>query len=247
MIIDKIYMINLERKKNVADKSLKKLNNLTNINDNNLFSNIQIYTAIDGQLLNLNEINNKLTLKTKYTLKEPSSYDDIRSVGEIGCYLSHTNIWKEIVDKNYTNCIIFEDDVIPNKNYDEIIKYIDNVPEDYDIAYLGWWSRKDVNNKNKNSYWLYTEDKEKSNILGLYSYIISNEGAKKLLSKAFPIDVQLDTYVSLYNNITNNFKRYLCSDQLFKADKTILGEENTHTVCNKCKFFNDMINKKEII
>lgn len=244
MIIDKIYMINLERKKHVADNSLQKLKNLTDTDENNIFSNIEIYEAIDGQLLNKNDINNNITLKAKYTLKNPSSYDDIRSVGEIGCYLSHTNIWKEIVNNNYNNCIIFEDDIIPDKNYEKIIKYIQNVPDDYDIAYLGWWTRKNMNNINKNSKWLYTINNSGiPNVLGLYAYIISNKGAKKLLSKAFPIDVQLDTYVSLYNNINNDFKRYLSKNQLFIADKTILGDENTHTVCNKCRFFNTMSKK----
>jgi len=241
MIIDKIYMINLKRKKHIADNSLEKLNNLTNYNKNNIFSNIEIYEAIDGQLLKSDYINNNLSLKAKYTIKNPNSYDDIRSVGEIGCYLSHTNIWKEIVDNNYNNCIIFEDDVIPKKNYEDIITYIEDVPDDYDIAYLGWWTRKNLNNINKNSNWLYSvNNSDKPNVLGLYAYIISNNGAKKLLSNAFPIDVQLDTYVSLYNNISKDFKRYLCQEQLFLADKTVLGDENTHTVCKKCKFFNDM-------
>lgn len=244
MIIDKIYMINLERKKHVAEKSINKLLNLTNSNEKNIFSKIEIYKAVDGQLFNKDDINNNITLKTKYTLKNPSSYDDIRSVGEIGCYLSHTNIWKNIVANNYNNCLIFEDDVIPDKNYEKIIKYIENIPDDYDIAYLGWWSRKNMNNYNKNSNWLYTDfNSEKPNVLGLYSYVISNKGAAKLLSKAFPIDVQLDTFVSLYNNMSKNFRRYLSKTQLFKADKTVLGDENTHTVCNKCRFFNNMIKK----
>lgn len=233
-------MINLKRKKHIADNSIDKLHNLTN--NNNIFNNIEIFEAVDGQLLNKNDINNELTLKTKYTLNNPSSYDDIRSYGEIGCYLSHTKIWKEIVNNNYSNCIIFEDDVIPKIDYETIIKYIDNIPSNYDIAYLGWWSRNNMNNNNKNSYWLYSnyDNVYKENVLGLYSYIISNSGAKKLLSKAFPIDVQLDTYVSLYNNVNKDFIRYLSKKQLFVADKTVLGDDNTHTVCDKCKFFQIM-------
>jgi GR25 family glycosyltransferase involved in LPS biosynthesis len=242
MIINKIYMINLKRKKHIADNSLEKLKSLTS--NDNIFSKIEIFEAVDGQLLDKNNINNELTLKAKYTLNSPSSYNDIRSYGEIGCYLSHTKIWKEIVNNNYSNCIIFEDDVIPKIDYETIVKYLENIPNDYDIAYLGWWSRKDMENINKNSYWFYSNynDLNKENVLGLYSYIISNSGAKKLLSKAFPIDVQLDTYVSLYNNINKDFKRYLSKKQLFVADKTILGDANTHTVCDKCKFFQVMNN-----
>jgi GR25 family glycosyltransferase involved in LPS biosynthesis len=238
MIINKIFMINLERKKNIAINTLQELHSLNN-NTNNIFLNIEIFNATDGHKLSNDYINNNLSIKSKYTLKNPSLYDDIRSVGEIGCYLSHTKIWQEIVDNNYENCIIFEDDVIPETDYDTILKNIDSIPEDYDIAYLGWWNRYSTKYNNKNKDWLFSNDSDlkKQNVLGLYSYIISNKGAKKLLSKAFPIDVQLDTYVSLYNNVNNDFKRYLCSTQLFKADKTILGDENTHTVCDKCRFF----------
>lgn len=240
MIIDKIYMINLKRKKDVANNSLKKLNNLTN--KDNLFSNIDIFEAIDGKLLNNDDINNNISLKSKYTLKNPSSYDDIRSVGEIGCYLSHTKIWQEIIDNNYKNCIIFEDDVIPKTNYEMIIKYLDNIPDNYDIAYLGWWNRFSFNYVNKNSYWYYTNynDRNKQNVLGLYSYVISNKGARKLLSKAFPIDIQLDSYVSLYSNVYKDFIRYLSKEKLFEADKSVLGDDNTHTKCNKCYYFHSV-------
>jgi len=236
MIINKIYMISLNRKKEIADNSIEKLLKLTK--NNNIFSNIKIFEAVDGQLLNKDQINNKLTLKAKYTLMEPNSYNDIRTFGEIGCYLSHTNIWREIVKNNYKNCIIFEDDVIPNINYETILKYLEYIPDDYDIAYLGWWSRNDINKNRGNELWSFSNDNE--NILGLYSYIISNKGANKLLSKTFPIDVQLDTFVSLYNNVNKDFKRYLSNEQLFIADKSILGEGNTHTVCEKCKFFEFM-------
>lgn len=240
MIINKIYMINLKRKKDIAINSLEKLHKLNT--NYNIFKKTQIFEAVDGQLLDKNDVNNKLTLKAKYTLKNPSSYDDIRSYGEIGCYLSHTDIWKEIVNNNYSNCIIFEDDVIPSVDYETIIKYLENIPNDFDIAYLGWWSRNEMNLDKINNNWSYIDfnSKKKENVLGLYSYIISFNGAKKLLSKAFPIDVQLDTFVSLYTNINEDFNRYLSDQQLFIADKTVLGEGNTHSVCDKCKFFQIM-------
>ena len=42
MIIDKIYMINLKRKKHIADNSLQKLISLTDVDEDNLFSNIKM-------------------------------------------------------------------------------------------------------------------------------------------------------------------------------------------------------------
>ncbi|KAK9732200.1 Glycosyltransferase family 25 (LPS biosynthesis protein) [Popillia japonica] len=33
------------------------------------------------------------------------------TMGEIGCFLSHYNIWKEIVDKEYDSILVLEDDI----------------------------------------------------------------------------------------------------------------------------------------
>lgn len=32
-------------------------------------------------------------------------------MGEIGCFLSHYNIWKDVVEKNYAEVVVFEDDL----------------------------------------------------------------------------------------------------------------------------------------
>ncbi len=136
MNIDKIYIISLKKNRERANNVIRGLNNLSGI-----FLNCSIFDAVDGSKLTQKEINNYLSIKAQYTLKKPHTYDEIRTVGEIGCYLSHYKIWEDIILNDYKNCIIFEDDAFTKENYETIMNYIETIPNDYDIAYLGWWNR----------------------------------------------------------------------------------------------------------
>jgi collagen beta-1,O-galactosyltransferase len=241
MNIDKIYIISLKKNRNRANNVIRELNKLGRI-----FLNCSIFDAVDGSMLSQKEINYCLSIKAQYSLKNPHTYDEIRTVGEIGCYLSHYKIWEDIILNNYKNCIIFEDDAYPKEKYETIMNYIDTIPNDYDIAYFGWWNRYSYDYTNENNNWLYTdkpiEKKDniynKSMILGLYSYILSNNGAKKLFTKAIPIDLQVDSFISMYNDVNKDFKRYLSKNQLFKAGVSI---GNTHNKCDRCKFYQQNI------
>ena len=58
--------------------------------------------------------------------------------GAYGCQLSHNKIWQEIIDNNYQNTIIFEDDAVFCENFTtQFLNFIDNLPSDWDQAYLG--------------------------------------------------------------------------------------------------------------
>ncbi len=235
MYIDKIYIISLKKNRERANNVIKNLNKLGGI-----FQKNNIFEGVDGSLLTETQLKNYLSIKAQYSLKNPCTYDEIRTVGEIGCYLSHYKIWEDIISNNYKNCIIFEDDAEPLENYETILNYLNSVPKDYDIAYLGWWNRYSYNYYINNDYWLYT-DKSKNNknkkrcmILGLYSYMISNNGAKELIKKGMPIDLQVDSYISLYNDVFARFNRYLSKNQLFKAGKSI---GDTHNKCDRCNFY----------
>ena len=91
MNIDKIYIISLKKNRERANDVIKGLNKLGGI-----FLNCSIFDAVDGSKLTPTQINNYLSIKAQYTLKNPHTYDEIRTVGEIGCYLSHYKIWQKI-------------------------------------------------------------------------------------------------------------------------------------------------------
>jgi GR25 family glycosyltransferase involved in LPS biosynthesis len=73
------------------------------------------------------------------------------SPGQIGCWLSHVNIWKRMVAENIQSALILEDDICFvddfNKKFSE---YFNAVPEDWNIivpGYCGGQVTKEINDK----------------------------------------------------------------------------------------------------
>ena len=209
MNIDKIYVINLkkntERKKNIINL----FNKLGGI-----FNNYIFYDAIIGNELSESEIYEVLSIKSLYSLfKRFKDHSDIRTKGGIGCYLSHYNIWIDVIKNNYKNVLIFEDDIYCDFDYNKILLYINNVPKDYDIAFLGYVFL--TLNKEKyeiNNYWNSTNSLR---LMGTHSYLLSNGGATKLIKKALPIEMQVDSYINYICNIDPNIKRYISKKNVF--------------------------------
>jgi GR25 family glycosyltransferase involved in LPS biosynthesis len=237
MIIDKIYVINLKKRKD----RLLKINMLFK-ELGGIFNNYERIEAVDGNNLSIIE-NNNLTLKTKYLFNNPTLFMDIKSKGAIGCYYSHLKIWKDAIKNNYNNIIIFEDDVYTDMSLNEIMDYINNLPSDYDIAYLDYFCFNLNNNNYVNNYW---NENKLDTIALTSSYMLSLKGIKKLLMNAHIIEMQIDCYLSVYANINNNFKRYLAYKKIFNQGILGLLGFNTDITnlnwlnCIKC-FFNQFI------
>lgn len=56
--------------------------------------------------------------------------------GKFGCSQSHFWIYKDIIEKGYTNALIFEDDVKLSSNFKEEIDNLPEPPENWDLLYL---------------------------------------------------------------------------------------------------------------
>ncbi len=127
------------------------------------------------------------------------------SLGEIGCACSHREIWKEVISKNYSRVIVLEDDVIFEQDFkNKLINYINDLPMDWDIAFLGVGRRHNHNGYFVNVGEIFRDIDEVKNhpfvariqpsnlTYGMYGYIINPKGAKKLLKitdkSNFPID-----------------------------------------------------------
>lgn len=184
-----ITLGNKERLENIEIQE-KKLNN-----------KIYIFPAVNGKKSDINE------LKKKYFIK-----NDKLKMSEIGCYLSHLNIYKKIKKDNkkgYT--IIFEDDfVIKSDNllYEikTIISLLNNRNIDFDMIFLG---------NLRNNYGKYIQDNvyylDKANSLsGTHGYIINNKNINKIIEKikkitnAIDVTIQKLSYKNLLNTIIIN-------------------------------------------
>jgi GR25 family glycosyltransferase involved in LPS biosynthesis len=244
MIIDKIYIINLKSR---TDRIIyiEKLVNLLEIDKNK----IKLFEAIVGDDLKKDKINNILSISSQNTLyNTPTNHKDIRTKGAIGCYLSHYKIWNEIIDNNYSNCIIFEDDIYSNINAIEFNKYINSIPNDYDIGLLSWFKLwfDPLDNPNKkttiNDYWYKYNS---VNIFGGAGYLVSKKGAEKLIKDAFPICYQVDAYMNILNFLNKDFIRYIAKESIL--NQNIFLWTNIQSTCSECDVtekINTLYNKK---
>jgi len=123
-----IYYINLDRSKD----RLEHINRQLNVN--NLTGNR--FAGVDGKLLDnniINQVNESCINNGKRKLLK----------GEIGCYLSHINLWKEWKNNSSNNkLLILEDDIIFVEKFNKKLKNIlSELPEDWDVLLLGWNKR----------------------------------------------------------------------------------------------------------
>lgn len=184
MGFDEIFLINLQRRTDRRDRMLYSLNELE--------IDVKVVHAVDGNALNSSDI------KILGVDLLPGYYDPFSgrtlTKGEVGCFLSHYYIWKEIVDMQMDKALVFEDDVRFQANFKRrvlrLMEEVEQMELDWDMIYLG---RKQVNPGDEEpvenvhnlvwagySYWTL-------------SYAISLQGAQKLLnaeplSKMLPVD-----------------------------------------------------------
>ena len=240
MHIDKIFIINLPQR-------IERLHKIKNLLQKLDLYNYEIYKAVDGKNLSQNKINELLSITSLNSLyAQAKNHKDIRSKGAIGCYLSHYNLWNEMIERNYDNVLIIEDDAQTDYNYNEIITFINSIPSDYDIAMLSWftlWFDKLQNKKNIkiiNEYWR----KYKSiNIFGTAAYMLSKNGAKKLIKNAMPINYQVDAYINIMTVVDETLIRYVSSTSIFYSNNMGTDIQNECKMCDVTEKINLLFNK----
>lgn len=185
MGFDEIFMINLKRRKDRRDRMLQSLYEQE--------IKVQIFDAVDGKALNSSQLKAmKIDMLPGY--HDPYSGRELTR-GEIGCFLSHYYIWKEMVDRHLEQVLVIEDDVrFENHFKRKLMKVMSDIEEaqlEWDLIYIG---RKRMQ--------VQRPEKAVPNVMNLveadYSYwtlgyAISLQGAKKLLAadalnKMLPVD-----------------------------------------------------------
>ena len=188
----KIYVINL-------DKSIGRWNYIKNQNNQNL--NLVRSNAVNGK--NLTHQNIKYDVDNNSYL-----YKNLdKNRGEIGCALSHLNIWKQFKQNNDKYLIVVEDDVIFEKNlYNKIDEYLENEPKDWDIIYLGGSS---IIGYKVNNYFIKPRTVGRGN-LGTYAMLINKKGVNKLLRYCNPINQSIDHQIKKNFSNLNVYYTYPC-------------------------------------
>ena len=202
--IDKIYIINLircsERKQNMIAKL-----------ENEKIHNYEFIDAID-----------KNELTTEFENLKKNKKTQIITAGHYACSKSHIKVLNKILDSEYENVLILEDDVMFRDNF---IEKINNLQiSNYDIVYFGG-----LINHNK----LYVDGWAKQNeIMGMYAYMVNKNIIPNIIQKIETFETFCD--VTIKNNFQHN--AILLNDIIYTnldSSDTSEKSKNTHDKINK--------------
>ncbi|XP_060686107.1 procollagen galactosyltransferase 2-like isoform X1 [Hemiscyllium ocellatum] len=185
MGFDEIFMINLKRRTDRRQRMLRTLYEQD--------IEVKVVDAVDGKALNTSHLK-ALNIEMLPGYHDPYS-GRILTRGEIGCFLSHYYIWKEVIDRGLQNVLVLEDDnrFQPHfrRRMTKLMEDIEDNQLDWDLIYVGR-KRMQVDHPEKSvpgirnlveadySYWTL-------------AYVLSQQGAKKLVAaepfgKMLPVD-----------------------------------------------------------
>lgn len=169
--IDKIFIINLDSR---TDRFLKMKQMLRDIGE----TNYEIFPAFDSKKLILRPISSHMVRQ-----------------GAMCCSLSHLAILKIAKMKNYNRILILEDDCQLN----ELISEVNNIPDNFDIALLGWSERKyKIDSLVK---WDGIDD-----IIGTHAMLINQSAYNTLIKQLYTMNNHWDMEVTKLKDQLNIIK-----------------------------------------
>ncbi len=198
--VDQIYMINLKRR---VDRKGK-----MDYCFDQLGVDYKLVEAVDGRSIDHNYLAEH-GIKMLPVFTEPYHNRPL-TFGEIGCFLSHYSVWRDVLDNEYNEVIVFEDDIRFEPFFREKLvslrQELASLDNDlnWDLVFLG---RKILSNTNEPwvdgaaqlvhvgyTYWTL-------------AYLLRFSGAKKLmeaepLHKMVPVDEYLPIMYNRHPNDT---------------------------------------------
>jgi GR25 family glycosyltransferase involved in LPS biosynthesis len=172
------------------------------------FKNVNHFKAVDGRKFNAKKLleDNIISIRCYHDLVYGRTQDSgMPSLGGIGCTMSHFNIWKYCVDKNFPYIIITEDDN----------KFIDGISKNDEKNILDCVSSENGIFVGENLNMIKSVDSvDNIHFFGTQFCVVSKEACKILMYNCFPIDIQTDAYIAHIANMGYiNLKGYKMSEQ----------------------------------
>uniref|UniRef100_A0A8P4FZS8 procollagen galactosyltransferase n=1 Tax=Dicentrarchus labrax TaxID=13489 RepID=A0A8P4FZS8_DICLA len=180
-----VFMINLVRRSDRRERMLRTLYEQE--------LSCKVVAAVDGKALNKTDIES-MGIKMLPGYKDPYHGRPLTK-GELGCFLSHYNIWKEIVDRGLQTSLVIEDDlrfeVFFKRRLQALLQEVTTHKLDWDLIYIGR-KRMQVDHSETpvpNIHNLVEADYSYWTL----GYMLSLQGAQKLLraeplTKMLPVD-----------------------------------------------------------
>uniref|UniRef100_A0AAQ5YTQ6 procollagen galactosyltransferase n=1 Tax=Amphiprion ocellaris TaxID=80972 RepID=A0AAQ5YTQ6_AMPOC len=182
---DEVFMINLQRRTDRRERMLRTLYEQEIA--------CKVIAAVDGKAMNVSEVHS-MGIHMLPGYSDPYHGRPLTK-GELGCFLSHYNIWKEIVERRLHTSLVIEDDlrfeVFFKRRLMNLMSEVENEGLDWDLIYIGR-KRMQVDHPEKavpNIHNLVEADYSYWTL----GYMMSLQGAEKLLKaeplkKILPVD-----------------------------------------------------------
>ncbi len=200
-LINSVIVIHMRHRYDRFRQIKRELSRLR-LNRKTLWSKTKFMEAVDGKNVHNSSEENHI-YEYNYLVDDTIFSSD----EEHGVALSHINVWKHIVDNKIQTTLILEDDVYFNFDFlKKISETFHQLPHDFDMLYLSYLPNdreifdsrfKVLENFPDFQYEEYSKDllSVKVGLWWLSGYVLTYEGAKKLLEKlpAFgPIDLWIN-------------------------------------------------------
>lgn len=187
------------------------------------------FPAVDGAALHFEQLPLPLKLRGFKLLHAGEGM----TPGAIGCFLSHLNLWKQIVQQQTPYAVILEDDVILQSDFAEVVQALTKTQWYFDIVRLsaygvsadmvrsGYYDTPPATHAASDLLWKKVRKtlepigkrflvQYKKPVLDTAAYIITRAGAEKLLQQCVAIKEPVDhAYERWYANNTYFFGVHL--------------------------------------
>uniref|UniRef100_A0A671XQU0 procollagen galactosyltransferase n=1 Tax=Sparus aurata TaxID=8175 RepID=A0A671XQU0_SPAAU len=131
MGFDEVFMINLKRRTDRRDRMLRTLYEQEIA--------CKVIAAVDGKAMNISEVQ-ALGIHMLPGYSDPYHGRPLTK-GELGCFLSHYNIWKEIVERGLDTSLVIEDDlrfeIFFKRRLTNLMREVEEEGLDWDLIYIG--------------------------------------------------------------------------------------------------------------
>ncbi len=160
---------------------------------------MDIFDAIVGSALNIENLQNENRVKRPWdTSRYKDAKDDASKKkvmnGEIGCYMSHLELMKKIINSDYDGwTVIFEDDLALSPNFKKELKNIlgylneSDKPDEIDIVFIGSLGQENCDNGRFKENLCYA-----TNFWGTQGYMVNKRSAEKIYEHIKYIDQEID-------------------------------------------------------
>ena len=198
---------------------------------------VERFSAVDGKTINV-ETDERISMRTKRNIKFRSrrTHEDIDTVGAIGCYLSHVQIWREFVASGAAAVMVLEDDALVPPNFlDQLLSCSASLTQVTDLQ-KSIWSFSRPHSFFERDQNTYREGVWICNIATpTTGYILFRGAAQALLANCFPIDNHVDLMMyqatQLYMITTIHHPSLLLNQvAVQRGDSNI--QENRCTLCD---------------